>query len=80
MERYSTLSSEELFARHESVNGITPLTHGVWMFIKTYLIEKGFLDGFDGFVISVMNAGGSFLKYAKLRELYKDLEKRGRER
>ena len=39
------------------------------MFLKTYFFELGLLDGFDGLVISVMNAGGSFLKYAKLREM-----------
>ena len=35
----------------------------------------GFLDGYEGFVISVGTAYGKFLKYVKLREL----EKRERE-
>jgi hypothetical protein len=39
------------------------------MFIRTYFLEWGILDGFDGFVISTTNAGGSFLKYAKAREM-----------
>jgi hypothetical protein len=39
------------------------------MFLRTYFLELGFLDGFDGFVISIMNAGGSFFKYAKCREM-----------
>jgi hypothetical protein len=39
------------------------------MFFKTYIFEMGVLERFDGFVISILNAGGSFLKYAKLREL-----------
>jgi hypothetical protein len=31
-------------------------------------MELGLLEGFDGFMISTLNAGGSFLKYAKLIE------------
>jgi len=47
----------------------SPLSHGIWMFIRTYVLELGIIEGFDGFMISVLNAGGSFLKYAKLREM-----------
>ena len=68
MEHYSNLSSKELYERGIKASGLAPVSHGVWMFIRTYLLELGFLEGFDGFMISVMNAGGSFLKYAKLRE------------
>jgi hypothetical protein len=32
-------------------------------------MELGILEGFDGCMISLLNAGGSFLKYAKLREI-----------
>jgi glycosyltransferase involved in cell wall biosynthesis len=68
MENYSNLTSKELFERNKQVNFLTPVFHGLWMFIKTYFLELGVIDGFDGLLISTMNAGGSFLKYAKLRE------------
>jgi glycosyltransferase involved in cell wall biosynthesis len=68
MENYSSLAAEELFKKGQRANATTPVFHGVWMFIKTYFLEMGLLDGFEGFLISCMNAGGSFLKYAKLRE------------
>ena len=71
MERYSSLGSRELFDSNAQANALTPVTHGLWMFIKTYFLDLGVLNGFDGFVIAVMNAGGSFLKYAKLREMLK---------
>ena len=45
------------------------------MFLKTYLIKKGFLDGMDGLVIALTKAGGSFLKYAKLIELQRENKK-----
>lgn len=38
-------------------------------FLKKYFLKRGFLDGYEGFVISVGTAYGKFLKYVKLREL-----------
>ncbi len=69
MENYSNLAAGELVEKGVRVNPLAPPFHGLWMFLRTYLLEMGILDGFDGFVISVMNGGGSFLKYAKAREL-----------
>lgn len=69
MENYSNLASKEMFEKNARVNAVTPILHGLWMFIRTYFLEWGILDGFDGFVISTTNAGGSFLKYAKAREM-----------
>ena len=68
MERYSDLASQAMFEAGKTVGGLTPAFHALWMFFRTYVLKLGMLDGFDGFVISVMNAGGSFFKYAKLRE------------
>jgi (heptosyl)LPS beta-1,4-glucosyltransferase len=76
MERYSNLASEDLYARSVRAHALEPLSHAVWMFLRTYLLELGCLEGFDGFMVSMMNAGGSFLKYAKLREKW---EQHGRE-
>jgi (heptosyl)LPS beta-1,4-glucosyltransferase len=76
MERYSSLSSEDLYAGNIKAHALEPLSHALWMFLRTYLLELGCLEGFDGFMISTMNAGGSFLKYAKLREKW---EQQGRE-
>jgi hypothetical protein len=45
------------------------------MFFKIYLIEKGFLDGIDGFVTAITKAGGSFFKYAKLLEIQREDKK-----
>jgi (heptosyl)LPS beta-1,4-glucosyltransferase len=69
MQNYSTLAAKELFKNKKTVNYFSPVLHGTWMFFRTYFLELGFLDGFDGLMISTLNAGGSFLKYAKLKEL-----------
>jgi glycosyltransferase involved in cell wall biosynthesis len=69
MQLYSTLSSRHLFIKGKRCYWWTPILHGLWTFLATYFFRLGFLDGFDGFVISLMNSGGSFMKYAKLKEL-----------
>jgi (heptosyl)LPS beta-1,4-glucosyltransferase len=68
MERYSSLAAAEKFAAGETAAWWTPIAHGLWMFIQCYGIKGGILAGFDGFMISLFNAQGSFMKYAKLRE------------
>jgi hypothetical protein len=40
----------------------------LYTFVHRYLIRLGFLDSLAGFVISVMEANGVFLKYIKLYE------------
>ena len=39
-----------------------------WRFVRTYFLQLGFLDGVHGFVLCVLQAFGSFLKYARLWE------------
>jgi glycosyltransferase involved in cell wall biosynthesis len=68
MQTYSTLAAQEMFLKGRTAHWWSPLSHGGWMFVRTYFLEKGLLEGFDGFMISLLNAGGSFMKYAKLRE------------
>lgn len=69
MQQYSTLSAREMFQKGKYAGWWSPILHGFWMFIKTYCFKLGVMEGFDGFMISVLNSGGSFMKYAKLREL-----------
>ena len=68
MQIYSTLAAEQMFQRERRAGWWSPISHGIWTFLRTYFIERGIMEGFDGFVIALTNAGGSFMKYAKLRE------------
>jgi glycosyltransferase involved in cell wall biosynthesis len=38
-------------------------------FLRRYVLKRGFLDGFEGFVLSVMASYYAFLKYLKLWEI-----------
>ncbi len=74
MDHYSDLGSTVLCDKAISPNSLKAVARGAWMFFKAYFLEFGFLDGFDGFVIAITNAGGSFFKYAKHIELTKYLK------
>ena len=78
LNEYSTVIARELFASGRRANLLTPFCHGVAMFLKIYLLEKGFLDGLDGLVTALLKGVGIFFKYAKLLELqYYSLKERG---
>jgi cytochrome c1 len=40
-----------------------------WTFFRTYVLQRGFLDGFEGLSIAYMAAIYNFLKYAKARNM-----------
>ena len=48
------------------------LLNPLFTFIKMYILQGGFLDGYYGFVICINSGFGKFLKYIKLRELQKN--------
>ena len=72
LNEYSTVIAKELYQSGRRANALSPLLHGIGMFFKIYFIERGFLDGMDGFVTALTKAGGSFFKYAKLLELQRE--------
>ena len=67
MDRYTTLAAQELAARRVKVPLSRLILDPAWTFVKTYLIQRGFLDGLEGLIISHMAALYTFLKYAKAR-------------
>lgn len=71
LDSYSTELALKLYENGKRANSLSPVLHGMAIFIKTYILKRGFLDGFDGLVISLNKGMGSFFKYAKLIELQK---------
>jgi hypothetical protein len=41
-------------------------------FIKMFLIKRGYLDGFYGFLLAVVSSYSTFMKYILMRVLEKD--------
>ncbi|MFN7932714.1 MAG: glycosyltransferase family 2 protein [Bryobacteraceae bacterium] len=69
MDRYTTLAAEEMVARGKRVTFRHLLADPVWTFFRTYLLQRGFLDGVEGLAIAYMATLYSFLKYAKARNM-----------
>ena len=63
---YSDLTSDRLLREGRRAGALAPFTHGLLMFLRTYILRRGFMDGLDGLVISSLSAAGTFFKYAKL--------------
>jgi len=74
--KYSTLISRSYYERGRKVSQFSILLHLLWRFIKDYLLKAGFLDGYYGFVVSVMSAHEVFLKYVKLSIIYKEEDRK----
>ncbi len=70
MNNYTTLLANEYFNQGIKVNAKKLLFNPLWRFFHSYIIKGGFIDGFDGFVVSQLLATTCFLKYIKLRKLY----------
>jgi glycosyltransferase involved in cell wall biosynthesis len=67
MDRYTTLAAEEIASRKKPVRLSHLLLDPPWTFFKTYILQRGFLDGLEGLAIAHMAALYTFLKYAKAR-------------
>ena len=67
LDRYTTLAAEEVVARKMTVPLSRLIADPAWTFLKTYFIQRGFQDGFEGLTIAYMAAFYTFLKYSKAR-------------
>lgn len=67
MDRYTTLAAQEIVARKGHVSRRSLLLDPLWTFFRSYLVQRGFLDGLEGLSIAWMAALYTYLKYAKAR-------------
>jgi glycosyltransferase involved in cell wall biosynthesis len=65
--RYTTLAAAEMVAVGRGVSLARMLAAPPWAFVRSYLLQRGFLDGRDGFLIASMAAFYVFAKYAKVK-------------
>ena len=72
---FSGLAAKKLYAGRKKCHWYHLLFLPGGRFLRTYFLKRGFLDGFPGLVIAVLNAQAIFLRYAKLREIWKKGEK-----
>lgn len=66
---YTSLAAKDLNKRNRGVSLSDLFFRPAHMFVKMYILKWGFLDGMEGFILSVFSACYVFAKYAKLWEL-----------
>lgn len=67
MQSYSDLfASQNMGKKSSSLS--KAISHGLFAFFKSYFLKRGFMGGYEGFVISVYNGNTAFYKYLKLLE------------
>ena len=71
LDKFNKISANELYKSKIKTNFWHFFIKPVHKFLNHYIYKAGFLDGYEGFQISMISAYGVFLKYAKLRELYR---------
>ena len=65
MNRYSSQRALQLRRRGKAGGLRAAVGHGVWAFLRSYLLKRGFLDGRMGFVVAVSIAEGTYYSYLK---------------
>lgn len=66
--KYTDMAARSMATR-KKVGYFKIMVNPFWKFIRNYFVKKGFLDGSQGFVISVFTAFETFLKYVKIKQL-----------
>lgn len=72
---YSTLTSRDHYKSGRKARVINFTLRPLYAFIYRYFVRLGFLDGIPGFIISIEEAHCVFLKYVKLYELERKLQR-----
>ncbi|TLU88231.1 MAG: glycosyltransferase family 2 protein [Chlorobium sp.] len=67
MQYYSTLWAEEN-QNKKKASPFKALMYGMITFFKSYVLQNGWLNGYEGLLISITEANGVFYKYIKLYE------------
>lgn len=66
--RYSSLGVTRLMEKNKKISMYIPLIKGPFSFFKHYILQRGFLDGWPGFVIALYNFYSTYFRYAKYYE------------
>lgn len=68
--KYSSYSAKTYIFKQRKPGFIKTLAGTSWMFFRCYVLQRGFLDGREGFLFAVFSAQGTF--YRGIKQLYPD--------
>ena len=72
--RYSEISAQEYHMAGKKASFLSPFMHGFWDFFRKYILNAGFLDGKEGYLICSMSGKLAYNKYKRLYILNKQHE------
>lgn len=68
--RYSSYSAQIRINEKKPASLLKTILGSGWMFFRCYIIQRGILDGKEGFLLAFFNAQGTF--YRGIKQLYPD--------
>lgn len=66
LDAYSSAGARRMWEQGRRASLARAIASGLWSFVRTYVLQRGFLDGRMGFVLAVSNAEGTYYRYLKL--------------
>ncbi len=72
---FSDLGAQKLYAQKKKCHWYHLALVPFLNFLKSYFWRVGFLDGFAGFVVSTLHGYSVFIRYAKLKEIWRKGER-----
>ncbi len=66
VDQYSTAGALRMHAQGRKATLAGAVLRGLWSFVRTYFLKRGFLDGREGFMLAASNAEGTYYRYVKL--------------
>jgi len=71
MSNFSNIMAQESFLKNKRPVPLKMFLSPVCKFIKAFVLQRGFLDGYYGFVVCTFSAMATFMKYAKIEQLFR---------
>jgi glycosyltransferase involved in cell wall biosynthesis len=72
---FTDIAAKAAFAEGKRSSLFKITINPIIKFLRDYFFKLGFLDGYYGFIISIISSHATFLKYAKLKQLSSKSEK-----
>jgi len=67
---FTDIAAQQMYARNKKVSWVKMIFSMKFNFVKKYILQMGFMDGYHGLLLALMSSYYTLLKYAKLRQLH----------
>ena len=71
MDTYTSLFAEDRYKKGKKTRWEQLVFRPPFTFFKMFFLQRGMLDGYYGFILAILYSYYTFLKYAKLREMWR---------